>query len=129
MKDGPATLHLSNGDKLEYCYKSDQLQGSATYTWKDGSKETSEYVDGMKTGPSIKLSPNGDKEERSYVKGVLQGPAILHGHKEDVLEFAYKVSRQFFHFWSCLCYSTSLAFRTVFELVKPRIRGRTGPRS
>ena len=82
---------MSNGDKLEYSYKCDQLQGSATYTWKEGSQETSQYVDGFKSGSSTKFSSNGDKEERCYDRGTLQGPAVIHGHKGDKMEFTYKV--------------------------------------
>ena len=61
---GPAILHGSNEDKLEFSYENGKKFGAMTYTFSDGCVERSFFDEsGIQSGPTQFTWPNGAKRE------------------------------------------------------------------
>ena len=92
VKAGKAVVNFVNGDRVEWNYVNNELNGKAVLHL-NGITEECVYVDGVKQGQSVEFKGD-DREERTYVDGVLEGDATVVGKNGDRLEFRYKKGKR-----------------------------------
>ncbi len=91
MLQGAAVITGANGDRFEFNYVDNLVEGQAFYYKAGGNDiwEERRYSRGLAQGAATLHLPGGDVEERTYEGGVLHGTATFVSHKGDREERCY----------------------------------------